>query len=101
MKTRRFDAIMAELEGFFAACWEVGVWPGGVHLEFTGEDVTECLGGADDVLEEQLSSRYETLCDPRLNARQSLDLAFRLAELMRSARPLADRRCASQSSAPA
>jgi 3-deoxy-7-phosphoheptulonate synthase len=85
VKTRRFDTIMAELEGFFAACWEVGVWPGGVHLEFTGEDVTECLGGADDVLEEQLSSRYETLLDPRLNARQSLDLAFRLAELMRSA----------------
>ena len=53
-KTRRFDAIMAELEGFFNACWEVGVWPGGVHLEFTGEDVTECLGGADDVLEEHL-----------------------------------------------
>jgi 3-deoxy-7-phosphoheptulonate synthase len=84
VKTRRFDTVMAELEGFFAACWESGVWPGGVHLEFTGEDVTECLGGADDVLEEQLSSRYETLLDPRLNARQSLDLAFRLAELMRS-----------------
>ncbi|HEV2591306.1 MAG TPA: 3-deoxy-7-phosphoheptulonate synthase class II [Gaiellaceae bacterium] len=85
VKTRRFDTIMGELEGFFAACWEAGVWPGGVHLEFTGEDVTECLGGADDVLEEHLSSRYETLLDPRLNARQSLDLAFRLAELMRSA----------------
>jgi 3-deoxy-7-phosphoheptulonate synthase len=85
VKTRRFDTIMAELEGFFGACWETGVSPGGVHLEFTGEDVTECLGGADDVLEEQLSSRYETLLDPRLNARQSLDLAFRLAELMRSA----------------
>jgi 3-deoxy-7-phosphoheptulonate synthase len=82
VKTRRFDTIMAELEGFFAACWEVDVWPGGVHLEFTGEDVTECLGGADDLLEEHLSSRYETLLDPRLNARQSLDLAFRLAELM-------------------
>ena len=51
VKTRRFDTIMGELEGFFAACWEAGVWPGGVHLEFTGEDVTECLGGADDVLE--------------------------------------------------
>jgi 3-deoxy-7-phosphoheptulonate synthase len=85
VKTRRFDTIMSELEGFFAACWEAGVWPGGVHLEFTGEDVTECLGGADDVLEEHLSSRYETLLDPRLNARQSLDLAFRLAELMRRA----------------
>ena len=61
-------------------------WPGGVHLEFTGEDVTECLGGADDVLEEHLASRYQTLLDPRLNARQSLDLAFRLAELMRAPR---------------
>ena len=85
VKTRRFDTIMTELEGFFAACWEVGVWPGGVHLEFTGEDVTECLGGADDVLEEQRSSRYETLLDPRLHARQSLDLAFRLGGLMQRA----------------
>jgi 3-deoxy-7-phosphoheptulonate synthase len=85
VKTRRFDTIMAELEGFFEACWAAGVWPGGVHLEFTGENVTECLGGADDLLEEHLSSRYETLLDPRLNARQSLDLAFRLAELMRAA----------------
>jgi 3-deoxy-7-phosphoheptulonate synthase len=83
VKTRRFDSIMRELEGFFAACWQENVWPGGVHLEFTGENVTECLGGADDVVEEQLSHRYETLLDPRLNARQSLDLAFRLAELMR------------------
>jgi 3-deoxy-7-phosphoheptulonate synthase len=82
VKTRRFDAVMTEIEGFFAACSEAGVRPGGVHVEFTGEDVTECLGGADDVLEEHLSSRYETLCDPRLNARQALDLAFRLAELM-------------------
>jgi 3-deoxy-7-phosphoheptulonate synthase len=85
LKTRRFDSVMGEIEGFFAACWKSGVRPGGVHLEFTGEDVTECLGGADDVLEEHLSSRYETLCDPRLNGRQSLDLAFRLAELMQRA----------------
>ena len=84
VKTRRFDAIMTEIEGFFAACWETGTWPGGVHLEFTGEDVTECLGGAEEVLESQLDHRYETLCDPRLNARQSLDLAFRIAELMRA-----------------
>ena len=84
IKTRRFDAIMGEIEGFFASCWDADVWPGGVHVEFTGEDVTECLGGADDLLEEHLSTRYETLCDPRLNARQSLDLAFRLAELMRA-----------------
>jgi 3-deoxy-7-phosphoheptulonate synthase len=85
VKTRRFDAIMGEIEGFFAACRQEGVWPGGVHIEFTGENVTECLGGAEEVVESQLSTRYETLCDPRLNARQSLDLAFRLAELMRRA----------------
>jgi 3-deoxy-7-phosphoheptulonate synthase len=83
VKTRRFDAIMTEIEGFFGSCRAEAVWPGGVHLEFTGEDVTECLGGSEEVLEEQLNHRYETLCDPRLNARQSLDLAFRLAELMR------------------
>ena len=59
------------------------VWPGGVHLEYTGEDVTECLGGSEELDVEHLDTRYETLCDPRLNARQSLDLAFRLAELMR------------------
>ena len=76
---------MAELEGFFAACRAEGVWPGGVHLEYTGEDVTECLGGSEALLEEELTTRYETLCDPRLNARQSLDLAFRLAELLRGA----------------
>jgi 3-deoxy-7-phosphoheptulonate synthase len=83
-KTRRFDSIMDELKGFFAAHHEVGTWPGGVHIEFTGEDVTECLGGSEEVLEHQLDHRYETLCDPRLNGRQSLDLAFRVAELMRS-----------------
>ena len=84
-KTRHFDAIMAEIEGFFAAHRQERTWPGGVHLEFTGDDVTECLGGSEAVSEEQLDARYMTLCDPRLNARQSLDLAFRLAELMRSA----------------
>jgi 3-deoxy-7-phosphoheptulonate synthase len=82
-KTRRFDDVLREIEGFFAAHREVGTWPGGVHLEITGEDVTECLGGSEEVLEEQLDHRYETLCDPRLNVRQSLDLAFRVAELMR------------------
>ena len=82
-KTRRFDDVMREIEGFFAAHREVGTWPGGVHLEITGENVTECLGGSEEVLEDQLDHRYETLCDPRLNARQSLDLAFRIAELMR------------------
>jgi 3-deoxy-7-phosphoheptulonate synthase len=85
VKTRHFEDVMAEIEGFFAAHREVGTWPGGVHLEFTGEDVTECLGGSEAVLEDHLDHRYETLCDPRLNARQSLDLAFRVAELMRAA----------------
>jgi 3-deoxy-7-phosphoheptulonate synthase len=82
-KTRHFDAIMGELEGFFTACRAERVWPGGVHLEYTGENVTECLGGSEELDVEHLDARYETLCDPRLNARQSLDLAFRLAELMR------------------
>jgi 3-deoxy-7-phosphoheptulonate synthase len=83
-KTRRLDDVLREIEGFFAAHHEVGTWPGGVHLEITGENVTECLGGSEEVLEAQLDHRYETLCDPRLNVRQSLDLAFRVAELMRS-----------------
>jgi len=87
VKTRRFDVIVDEIEGFFAACRETGAWPGGVHLEFTGEAVTECLGGSDTVLEEALSTNYMTLCDPRLNARQSLDLAFHVAELMRGPWP--------------
>jgi 3-deoxy-7-phosphoheptulonate synthase len=84
-KTRHFDTVMAELEGVFAAHAAEGTWPGGVHLEFTGDDVTECLGGSESVSEDELDTRYETLCDPRLNARQSLDLAFRVAELMRGA----------------
>jgi 3-deoxy-7-phosphoheptulonate synthase len=82
-KTRHFDAVMREVELFFDACRVADVWPGAVHVELTGDDVTECLGGGDDLRGEQLESRYETRCDPRLNARQSLDLAFRLAELVR------------------
>ena len=97
IKTRHFDAIMAEIEGFFRACREEGAWPGGVHLEYTGEDVTECLGGSEALEESHLDARYETLCDPRLNGRQSLDLAFRLAELMRA---VAWRSSGSPSSAP-
>jgi 3-deoxy-7-phosphoheptulonate synthase len=84
-KTRRFEDIMAEIHGFFAACLAENAWPGGVHVEFTGEHVTECLGGSQEVLEDHLDHNYATLCDPRLNARQSLDLAFRVAELMRTA----------------
>jgi len=90
-KTRRFEDVMSEISGFFAACRSERAWPGGVHLEFTGEDVTECLGGAEEVFEDDLSVRYRTLCDPRLNARQALDLAFRLAELMRAAHDTAVR----------
>src|SRR5919204_496639 len=71
------------LEGFFDAHAAEGTWPGGVHLEFTGDDVTECIGGSEELREDQLDTRYMTLCDPRLNARQALDLAFRVAELMR------------------
>jgi 3-deoxy-7-phosphoheptulonate synthase len=82
-KTRHFDAVMHEVEQFFDCCREQGVWPGGVHVELTGDNVTECLGGGDEVRGEDLESRYETRCDPRLNARQSLDLAFRLADLVR------------------
>jgi len=82
-KTRRFDDIVAELQGFFAAHREVGTWPGGVHVELTGDDVTECLGGVEDIVEGQLGQRYTSACDPRLNARQSLDLAFAVAELLR------------------
>lgn len=83
-KTRHLDTVMEELGGFFEVCHAEGVWPGGVHVELTGDNVTECLGGGDEVTGDDLDSRYETLCDPRLNARQGLDLAFRLAELMRS-----------------
>ena len=83
-KTRHFDDVLAEIRGFFTACTTEDVWPGGVHIELTGEDVTECLGGSDDVLDSQLADRYLTTCDPRLNARQSLDLAYRVAELLRN-----------------
>ena len=83
-KTRDFDVIIDEIAGFFAAHHEVGTWPGGVHVELTGDDVTECLGGAEALGHGDLDDRYETMCDPRLNARQSLDLAFRVAELLRA-----------------
>jgi len=83
-KTRRFDDIIGELQSFFRIHREVGTWPGGVHVELTGDDVTECLGGVEDIVEGQLGLRYMTTCDPRLNGRQSLDLAFRIAELLRN-----------------
>ncbi len=85
-KTRHFDAVVHEVEQFFAACRAEDVWPGGVHVELTGDDVTECLGGGDDIVGADLERRYETRCDPRLNARQSLDLAFRVCELVQRSR---------------
>jgi len=83
-KTRRFDDILNELRSFFQVHRQAGTWPGGVHIELTGDDVTECLGGAEEIFEGDLGVRYTTTCDPRLNARQSLDLAFRVAEFLRT-----------------
>jgi 3-deoxy-7-phosphoheptulonate synthase len=83
-KTRRFDDILSEVKAFFDVHRDEGTWPGGVHVELTGDNVTECLGGAEEILEGDLGARYTTTCDPRLNARQSLDLAFRVAEFLRS-----------------
>jgi 3-deoxy-7-phosphoheptulonate synthase len=81
-KTRHFEAIVAEITGFVRAHRAEGTWPGGIHIELTGEQVTECLGGAEELNHDDLDTRYETVCDPRLNGRQSLDLAFRVAELI-------------------
>jgi 3-deoxy-7-phosphoheptulonate synthase len=79
-KTRRFDDVVDEVKGFFEAHHAVGTFPGGIHVELTGDDVTECLGGAEMIDEETLASRYESLCDPRLNHKQSLELAFLVSE---------------------
>ncbi|MFZ8999277.1 MAG: class II 3-deoxy-7-phosphoheptulonate synthase [Ilumatobacteraceae bacterium] len=81
-KTRHFDAVVQEIEGFVRAHAAERTWPGGIHVELTGEDVTECVGGADAIGDADLDHRYETVCDPRLNGRQSLELAFRTAELI-------------------
>jgi 3-deoxy-7-phosphoheptulonate synthase len=79
-KTRRFDDVVDEVRGFFDAHRAVGTFPGGIHVELTGDDVTECLGGSEQIDEETLATRYESLCDPRLNHMQSLELAFLVAE---------------------
>jgi 3-deoxy-7-phosphoheptulonate synthase len=81
-KTRRFDDVVDEVRGFFEVHSSLGTVPGGLHVELTGDDVTECVGGADPILEDGLADRYETFCDPRLNRTQSLDLAFLVAELL-------------------
>jgi 3-deoxy-7-phosphoheptulonate synthase len=83
-KTRRFDDVLDEVHGFFEVHRELGTWPGGLHVELTGENVTECIGGGDPVLETGLGARYETVCDPRLNRSQSLELAFLVAELLQT-----------------
>ncbi|MFD3336908.1 class II 3-deoxy-7-phosphoheptulonate synthase [Streptomyces sp. NPDC058700] len=82
-KTRRFDAVLDEVRGFVEVHQALGTHPGGVHVELTGDDVTECVGGGNEVRAEDLDRRYETACDPRLNHDQSLDLAFLLAEMYR------------------
>jgi 3-deoxy-7-phosphoheptulonate synthase len=82
-KTRHFDRVVDEVLGFFDVHRALGTWPGGIHVELTGEDVTECLGGAMEISDEDLNSRYETACDPRLNTGQSLELAFLVAEMLR------------------
>jgi 3-deoxy-7-phosphoheptulonate synthase len=79
-KTRRFDDVVDEVKGFFEAHRAAGTHPGGIHVELTGDDVTECLGGSEHIDEATLSTRYESLCDPRLNHMQSLELAFLVAE---------------------
>ncbi len=82
-KTRHVDHVVAELTAFFAACRGEDIWPGGIHVELTGDNVTECLGGSTVIGESDLELRYTTTCDPRLNGRQSLDLAFGVADLLR------------------
>ncbi|HWD07932.1 MAG TPA: 3-deoxy-7-phosphoheptulonate synthase class II [Actinomycetota bacterium] len=84
VKTRRFDDILDEIKGFFAVHQAEGTFPGGVHLELTSDDVTECLGGVDAVDDEGLDVSYRTLCDPRLNGNQSLELAFEVGELLQA-----------------
>jgi 3-deoxy-7-phosphoheptulonate synthase len=81
-KTRRFDDVIDEVRGFFEVHRALGSWPGGLHVELTGDDVTECVGGGEELLESDLVSRYETVCDPRLNRVQSLEMAFLVAEML-------------------
>jgi 3-deoxy-7-phosphoheptulonate synthase len=85
-KTRPFDRILQEVKTFFSVHAAEGTHGGGVHLEMTGKDVTECTGGARAISDEDLNDRYHTLCDPRLNAEQAIELAFLLAELLKAER---------------
>ena len=85
-KTRHFDDVMDEVRGFFEVHAALGTHPGGVHVELTGDEVTECLGGAHQLTHDDLAGRYETACDPRLNNSQSLELAFLVAEMLQRRR---------------
>ena len=85
-KTRPFDRVLKEVKTFFDVHHAEGTYPGGVHLEMTGQNVTECMGGAQDITAANLQDRYETRCDPRLNASQALELAFQLAESLKAGR---------------
>ncbi len=82
-KTRRFDDVLDEVKGFFEVHKALGTHPGGIHIELTGDDVTECVGGGEQISHEDLATRYESACDPRLNHAQSLELAFLVAEMLR------------------
>jgi len=82
-KTRRFDDVIDEVRGFFEVHRAVGTVPGGLHIELTGEDVTEILGGFEEISDADLAMRYESLCDPRLNHQQSLELAFLASDMLR------------------
>jgi 3-deoxy-7-phosphoheptulonate synthase len=82
-KTRKFDDVLDEVRGFFEVHKKLGTHPGGIHIELTGDDVTECVGGGEQISHEDLSTRYESACDPRLNHTQSLELAFLVAEMLR------------------
>ena len=85
-KTRAFSQVADELNGFFDVHQDLGTWPGGVHIELTGDDVTECVGGVGELAEADLANRYETACDPRLNRNQALELAFLVAERLTDGR---------------
>ncbi|ANH39113.1 Phospho-2-dehydro-3-deoxyheptonate aldolase [Nocardioides dokdonensis FR1436] len=84
-KTRKFEDVIDELQGFFDVHRSLGTWPGGIHIELTGDDVTECVGGGEELAEMDLGNRYESVCDPRLNRVQSLETAFLVAEMLRDA----------------
>ena len=85
-KTRAFDRILDEVKGFFEVHAALGTHAGGIHIEMTGQNVTECVGGAQDITEHELADRYHTHCDPRLNASQSLELAFQMAHMIQAER---------------